>query len=192
MTPKIEPSILQWDISVPIFRNKLILKQLGLAIGLPFGILALILILTTKEGQWRYTLYALGLIGALLLLSALFLLIVYRGSFHLTFLLNEEGILTAWHPDQQKKNRLINSLTFWGGLASGKPTAAGAGILAQSRQTVLIKWKSIRKIKYDSSQYTIYVKGGIAESTAVFCTPEIFNEVDSYIRSKTAQTPIRK
>ena len=44
MTPNIEPSILQWDISVPIFRNKLILKQLGLALGLPFGILILILI----------------------------------------------------------------------------------------------------------------------------------------------------
>ena len=190
MTPNIEPSILQWDISVPIFRNKLILKQLGLAIGLPFGILILILILITKEGQWRYTLYALGFIGVLLLLSTLFLLIVYRGKFNLTFLLNEKGILTAWQPDQQKKNRLINSLAFWGGLAAGKPTTAGASLLAQSRQTVLIKWKSIRKIKYDSFQYTIYLKGGIAESTAVFCTPEIFSEVALYIRSRTSQNSI--
>ncbi len=32
-----------WQISLPIFRNTVILKQLGLAIGIPFGLVALII-----------------------------------------------------------------------------------------------------------------------------------------------------
>lgn len=43
-----------WQISVPIFRNTVILKQLGLAIGIPFGVVALVIGLTS--GKSIYTL----------------------------------------------------------------------------------------------------------------------------------------
>lgn len=184
MTQTIEQPSMEWDIRVPIFRNRLIRRQLGLAIGLPFGILALVLILVTKEGQWRYTLYALGFIGLLLVLTALLLLIVYGGKFHLVFFLNEKGISSGWHPDQRKRNHLINTLAFWGGLASGKPTVAGAGALAESRQETFIKWKSVRKINCDPTHFTVYVKGGFGESAAVFCTPENFSAAAAYIRNR--------
>ena len=55
---------IQWQISVPIFRNTVILKQLGLTIGIPFGLVALVIGLSS--GKSVYTLYGLGLIAALL------------------------------------------------------------------------------------------------------------------------------
>jgi hypothetical protein len=39
---------LEWMISVPIFRNRVILKQLGLAIGIPCGAVIIFLIVSTK------------------------------------------------------------------------------------------------------------------------------------------------
>lgn len=34
---------LRWELQVPIFKNNLILKQIGIAIGIPFGALILFL-----------------------------------------------------------------------------------------------------------------------------------------------------
>ena len=54
---------MSWSISVPIFRNLVILKQLGLAIGIPFGLLAIIRAITLAKVSiplWS------SLIGALL------------------------------------------------------------------------------------------------------------------------------
>ncbi len=55
---------IQWQISVPIFRNTVILKQLWIAIGIPFGLVALVIGLAS--GKSVYALYGLGLIAALL------------------------------------------------------------------------------------------------------------------------------
>jgi hypothetical protein len=41
--------LLQWQIRVPIFRNPVILKQLGIAVGIPFGLLALAVTILSGE-----------------------------------------------------------------------------------------------------------------------------------------------
>jgi len=79
----------EWGISVPIFRNAVILKQLGIAIGIPFGLLAVILVLVSGESV--YLLYALGLIGALLFFTWLFIMTVYRGKYEAEFMLDDNG-----------------------------------------------------------------------------------------------------
>lgn len=95
-----------WEIDVPIFKNNVILKDLGIALGIPFGLL------------------------------------------------------------------------------SGRPSTAGAGILAQSRQSVLVKWKSIRKVKIYPSSKSIVIKGGFAEKIALFCSDDNFEYVKYIILSK--------
>jgi len=100
---------IQWQISVPIFRNTVILKQLGLAIGIPFGIVALVIGLTS--GRSVYTLYGLGLIAALLLLSWLFIVVVYRGRYEAEFVLDDKGVLCRTQAKQAKKNRIVNAMT---------------------------------------------------------------------------------
>ena len=54
---------LQWQISVPIFRNTVILKQLGLAIGIPFGLVVIVVALAS--GKSVYAIYGLALIAVL-------------------------------------------------------------------------------------------------------------------------------
>ena len=71
------------------------------------------------------------------------------------------------------------------GLLSGNFTAAGAGMIAQSRQVVRIKWESIRKVRYYPKEHTILVRGGYMEKIAVFCTPENYAEVEAMIKDKT-------
>ena len=174
---------IQWEIRVPIFKNSLILKQLALAIGIPFGLLIIVLIIITKASI--YTLYSVGLIVALLVLTWIFLLLVYGGKYDMEFSLDNKGALYSTQAKQMKKNKIINSLTFVLGLLSKKPTVAGASILAESRQEVSILWKRVSKVKYKPKSQTILIKGGFAENIALFCTKENYSIVESFVIAKT-------
>lgn len=172
-----------WQISVPIFRNTVILKQLGLAIGIPFGVVALVIGLTS--GKSIYTLYALGLIVTVIILTWLLVMAAYRGKYEVEFVLDQKGVLCRTQAKQAKKNRIINTLTVIFGLLSGKPAAAGTGILAQSRQQVFLRWNSVTKVKFKPQNRTIVLCGGWMEKIALFCTNENYTMTERLVRDKT-------
>lgn len=167
---------MEWTISVPILRNSIILKQLGIAIGIPFGIL-LIFLLSVQA------FYGVGVIAVLFLLTYLFIKIVWGGNYEVGFELDKTGIRSYTLENQARKNRIINTLAVVLGLFSGKPAIAGAGVLAQSRQEVSVKWNNIRKVKYLPQKQAVLLKGGFTENIAVFCTPANYMEVEAFIRS---------
>ena len=171
---------IQWQISVPIFKNTVILKQLGLAIGIPFGFVTLVIGLSS--GKSIYTLYGLGLIAALLFFTWLFIMAVYRGKYEVEFVLDDKGVLCRTQAKQAKKNRIVNALTVVLGLLSGKPAAAGAGMLAESRQETFLRWNRITRVKYKSKSHTILLRGGWAENIALFCTEENYETVEAFTR----------
>ena len=92
---------IHWEISVSIFKNTVILKQLGLAIGIPFGLVSLNIVLISKGS--RDTLYALGLIAALFILTWLLIMVVYRGKYEAEFVLDNKGVLCRTKAKQAKK-----------------------------------------------------------------------------------------
>lgn len=177
------PGQLSWSIRVPIFRNRIILKQLGLGIGIPIGIIVIVIGLTS--GKSVYTLYALGLIGALLFFTWLFIMVVYGGKHDAAFHLDDKGALFRTQPKEAKKNRIVNTLAVLLGLLSGKPAVAGAGMLAQSRQQVFIRWKRATRVKYVPRARTILLRAGWTENVGIFCTPENYAVVEQFVRAKT-------
>lgn len=174
---------IQWQVDVPIFRNPVILKQLGLAIGIPFGLVALVIGL--GSGKSVYTVYGLGLIAALLLLSWFFIMVVYRGRYEAEFVLDPTSVLCRTRAKQAKKSRVINTLAVVLGLLSGTPAAAGAGMLAQSRQEVFLRWDQVTKVKYKNRCRTILLRGGFAEHIALFCMDENYHQVKETVRLRT-------
>lgn len=154
-----------------------------MAIGIPFGLLAVILGLIS--GKSVYTLYALGLIGALLFFTWLFIMTVYRGKYEAEFVLDEKGALCRTQAGQVKKSRIVNALAVLLGLLSGKPAAAGAGMLAQSRQQVLIRWKRLTRVNYKPRSHTILLRSGWTENMALFCTQDNYSTVEQFVKLKT-------
>jgi len=59
------PGTISWSIAIPLFRG-VVFRQLGLAIGIPFGILIIILLIIARSDPNAF--YGLGLIIALLFL----------------------------------------------------------------------------------------------------------------------------
>lgn len=178
--------VIQWHASVPIFKNNIILKQLALAIGLPFGFLSMFFVIMSSKS--KEALYGLVMIGILLFLTWLIIIIiVYRGRYDAEFRLDERGVLCRTQAGQMKKNRVMNLLTVVLGLLSGKPAAAGAGMLAQSRQEVFIMWNRIKKVEYDPKNRTILLRGGFGENVALFCPEESYWQIERAVREKTGQ-----
>ena len=176
---------LQWEIYVSIFKNKYILRGLALAIGLPFGLLIAIILIVSGGDLGSDAGYALGMIIALLVLTVLFVLIIYGGRYAPGFIIDESGVTNYTQAKQQKKNRVVNGLAIALGLMSGNLTAAGAGMMAASRQTMRIKWKSIRKVRFDDKRRVILLRGGLAEKIAVFCTEENYMTAKAMVQEKT-------
>lgn len=172
---------IEWQVRVPIFRNRTILKQMGIAIGIPFGVLILFLLFFT-EGSEKF--YALGLIALLFLLTYLLIQVLYGGDYAAEYRIDNSGVRCATQRDQQKKNRWVNGFAVVLGLIGGKFSAAGAGVLAQSRQNVLIKWRSATKVTYHPQRHEIRLWAGWFEQMAIFCTPENYHEVEAALREK--------
>lgn len=176
---------IEWSIDVPIFKNFIILKQVGIAIGIPFGLLLIFFIIISKPENRIYSLYAIGLILVLFILTYLFIMLTYKGKYAVSYVLDDQGIKSYYQPEMRKKNRIVNGLTVGLGLLAGKPSVAGAGMLAGSKQVVGLKWNRIQRVKYNPQQYTILLRGNPAESVGVFCTPENYPLVETFIKSKS-------
>lgn len=97
------------------------------------------------------------------------------------FELDNKGALCRTQAKQAKKNRIINGLTVFFGLFSGKLSAAGSGMAAQARQEVFIKWSNITKPK----SLTILLRGGWIETIALFCTTENYSQIQQEVILKT-------
>lgn len=176
------PGSISWSMAIPIFRGE-VFRQLGLVIGIPFGLLVIFLLVSA--GGEPYGFYGAGLIGALLFLTWLFIKIVYRGKYDAEFLLDEKGALYRTEAGQAKKNRSINFLTVIMGLLSGSLATAGAGILAGSRQNVFLSWKQLTRVTYKPRTRTILLRAGLTENIGLFCTGDNYASVEQYIRKRT-------
>jgi hypothetical protein len=178
----IKISDFEWKISVSIFSNRTILSQLAIGIGIPFGILILVLIFLIDPENISYTFYALGLIAALFFFTYLLILVVYRGKYEVCYQINEKGISCYSPPNQAKKNRTINGLTFVLGVLTRKPAVLGAGIIAETKQSVFIPWSDIQKVTYTPNQNTIFVKGHPTQTIAIFCSFENYKSIENVIK----------
>ncbi|HSL93014.1 MAG TPA: hypothetical protein VK905_00240 [Bacillota bacterium] len=182
-----QPKSLSWEIQVSIFRNPLIVKQLLVAVGIPFSLVAAVMILTANADRWMYAFYALSLIGALFLLTALFIYVLYGGKYAVGFVMDIKGIRCYTQTHQAKRNRVVNRLTVVLGLLTGKFSAAGAGMLAQARQEVVMTWRAVQKVKRYPASQTILLSAGYLDNVAVFCTPDNYPAVSELIGTMTGK-----
>lgn len=171
---------MRWEIDVPMLKNNTILKQLGIAIGIPFGLLGLWLLAMAIKGD-RGAGYGLLLLGATFLLTYLFLRLMYGGVYQVIFSLDEEGAHEEMQAGQRKISRWINGLACFLGFLSKNPTASGAALLATSAQERSIRWKNVRRIQCHERQRTILLVGPPGHSIALFCDAQNYETVCRYV-----------
>ena len=180
-----ETNEVRWDIIVPIFKNRVVLQELGIALGIPFGMLLIALAFTTGGRFFTNgtTIFAAIFFGLFLVVGFLFVLLV-MGQYPVSYLINDSGIYYTPQKKQEKKNRLINILTIVFGLLFGRPSVTGVGLLAETRQKMFLSWSKIKKIKKYPSSYTLVIYAKSTEKMGVFCTPKNYQEITAILEER--------
>lgn len=181
-----EVPVLKWNIRVPLWRSALIRRQLALAVGLPFGTLLAVL-----GGLWLRTgdttlLYAAGVILGFLVLGTGFVLLIFRGVYDVAFTLNGKQAVCETREAQARRVRRIGTAAAALGLFTGNFSAAGAGMLAQSRLKTAVRWDRVRRVRFAPRGNTITLKAGFGNTLVLFCTSENYEEAAAFVGTKTA------
>ena len=168
---------LNWSIRIPILKNRVIRSQLSLAIGIPFGILLIVLLVVQAYS-------GLVMVGVALVLGFLLVLLIFRGTYDVEFLLDDKGITCETQSKQKKRVRRMATATAVMGVLAGNPTTVAVGMMAGARTKEKLLWKQIRRVKYLDRQRTIMLRAGFGESIAVFCTEKNYKQVVAVICRK--------
>ncbi len=182
-TPLRQP--ITWQTKVPLLASTVILRQLFLVLLVPSAcLLVFLLLLELIDGQLTlastgtFVLITLAILGGLFLLSIIAIVLIYNNRYDLQFTVDENGIRSTTIGKTKHKNAIINTLLAF----SGKPSAVGAGVLAASRQSELVKWKSVTEYKANMDQLTIQLYRGKHTLMHVQCTAKNYPDVLQWVR----------
>jgi len=168
---------LEWEAKLNLARSTVVLKQLAFALGFPVVFLfCFVLILewpvdrATLQMALKIALIVAGILAALVLVV---LKLVYGSGYELGYTLTEQGIEGRPHGRTARTNVIVNFLLMF----SGRPSAAGAGMLAQSRQVEYVAWDKVNGVDTDPNQRTITLLKGKKPLMVVACDEVHYEEV---------------
>ncbi len=186
---------LTWEAGISMTGSSVLLRQLALVLGL--GALVVFLLLTglravdgdlTLARVGSYALISLGIFVGLMLLSAVAILLFYGNRYQQRYTLTDEGVQAVTTGGTRKRNQVVNLLL----VLSGRPTAMGAGLLAHSRQSEMVRWTRVDNITTDQSRHTIALRKGQRAIMLVQCTPENYEMVLSRANQAVSNRKPRK
>jgi hypothetical protein len=174
------PLAFTWQASLRLLTNVVVIRQLFFVLALSvLFVLVFALSLEAFEGHltpqaaWKYLLITLLILGGLSFLAALVMLVIYGNKYDYQFTVDEVGVKAETVGGTRRKNVIIN----WLLLLSGRPGPAGAGLLAASRQSELVKWKDMDRLEVHVDKQEIVLRRGKRALMLVQCSAENFDQV---------------
>ena len=125
----------------------------------------------------------LGIILVLCVVGYYLYALINGGKYSVRFEMSEQGIWHIQQPKQAARNRTVGVLTTIAGALSGRPSAAGAGMMAASRTRMHTGFKEISRITACRSKERIVLKSGF-ESNEIYMDRTDFDFVLDYIRAR--------
>ena len=136
-----------------------------------------------NAAAWRSIVQVGLIVGATLrTLAILAMGLIYGGKYRFRYRLDDRGITadpsgtTAW------KNRIVNLLL----VLSGRPSAMGAGLLAQSCQHQEVAWSQVDRVVPEEASRTIVLRRGRRVAMLGACRPDNYDQVLGEIRRRMA------
>jgi hypothetical protein len=163
-----------WDIDMPLLSNRFFLYDLGkVLLGSWILFMAAYVPMAAASGNLR-GLGSVMLLMLLCLLIVLFLfvwiaLLFFRNVYPVRYLISTQGI--GWEM-LSRRGKIASRLAIVAGILAGKPGVAGAGLLSAARESGLIEWSQVRKIKTYPAIGVINVMNNWRVVMRIFCAPD--------------------
>lgn len=116
-----------------------------------------------------------GLLAASMPLAALW----YANRVHVRYELSARGVR---YQTLERKDKVANRLLIVLGLLLGRPSAAGAGLLAASRETEFTRWTDVTRVREHASLGVVSLVSGWLVVQRLHCPPEDFRRIANYVR----------
>ena len=190
--------IYRWYYSVPMLKNPVILISVLKVMGLSFLIVYLITILMGLGDMIRYPEWGVfwDLTKGFLILALVFLgitilayLIVaacYGWEYIVLFEMDEEKVVHIVTPRQFKKAQALAWLTVLAGLAGGRLTTVGAGMLSASRSSSSSYFAAVAHVIPRRRWQVIKVNHRLNRNQ-VYAAPEDYDFVLNYILERVPE-----
>jgi hypothetical protein len=120
----------------------------------------------------------------------LIILIFFKNRYPFTFSLDKKIALMATKKRQRRRNNIVSNLLIVLGGLSGKPSAVGTGMLAKGNQDMSVKLSKVMVVTCYNKRNTIHLNAGWFQKLYLFCLPENYDDVLSYIRHSVKKTAI--
>ena len=129
-----------------------------------------------------------GLGGMLLLSTFAYLIIgfIYGGRYCVLFEMNDRGVNHIQMQKQYKKAQVLSLLTTLAAVAAKNVSAAGAGVLAGSTQSIYSEFSTVRKLVPLRRNNCIKVNSLLVKNQ-IYATPEQFDFIWTYIAQRCPQ-----
>lgn len=122
----------------------------------------------------------LGVMLALMTLAYLFITLLYRGKYCVVFEMDDSSITHIQMRKQFHKNQVLAFLTVLAGAAAGNPTAAGAGLLAGSRQSSTSSFPRVTSLVFHPRRHVIYVNEAFKKNQ-VYAPPSTYETIRKHL-----------
>ena len=188
-----------WIYDLNMLKNPSVLIDVYKALGMTMVIFACIIFLIQAcadgvdlEGI-GITLKIVGIVAAIFLVLGLLGYLLYAAisgwTYTVHFILDENGVEHQQSPRSKKIARRIGGLTVLAGLASGRPSVMGSGMLAASNTSMSSNFSVVRKVKALRWMNTIKVNEPFAKNR-VYVNKEDFDFVYNFIASHCPKAKI--
>lgn len=172
-------AVITWKKKIPLLTNVFMLKDFATVLIIAGGLmLAFLLLITGGElaviGLWAACMVVVGL---LLVFTTL---VVFFNRVNMEFGVGPEGILTTIGSRESKINSAVTII----GILTGNMQVAGAGLLAGSRETTLVRWPEIRKVTVYRGAKVVSMRIGMLTPMRLYCDDASFEAVVRLIREK--------
>ncbi len=192
--------VLRWAYQMNMWTNPTILittvKVILLAASVP---VLLVVILALVESGIRESFNALlavapylfGIMLVLLLLAYPLIAILNGGKYCVVFEMDDDGVKHSQMDKQFHKNQVLAFLTVLAGFAAGSPQAAGAGLLAGTKQSTYSKFSKVKTIVARPRRHVIHVNESLVRNQ-IYASAGDYENVLEHIVSRCPKAKLSR
>jgi hypothetical protein len=178
-----------WETDLPLLSRRMLGQWTWAMLATALVMFLILGTVFAAMGEWDSLLPMLGISVAaaagLWLLGLVIMVVLFRGKYRVRYTLSDKGIRCETIDTVAKK---ANRLAIVVGVLARSPQAAGAGLIALSRETEEVQWSGAFRAVHDPARHFITLRNAWRGLMWVQCTADNYAQVaaavDSHMRRR--------
>jgi len=173
---------LAWEFRLPVLTNPFVWYDLAKVFVIVYVVIVVLmggtfLVAGTAEDALRVARVFAFVCGGLFVFCLLVAAIWYRKGAAVRFTLTPKGVR---YEALGRKDKAVNRALVVCGLLAGRPSAAGAGLIARTRETEFVGWREVRRVKAHAAARVVTLMSGWRVLQRLHCTRDDYERILDY------------